>query len=162
MSHCRQTTADQCNHCRPDCGCAVTGPCRQSCGPSFKTGQELEIHACLDGDDNNHYLRPTSRKHQRRARQLSSVAFWNSLRASTCLYRRHGLRKTASPLRNRPGGALTDACALQWSRLIANTPLAENSRREAARDPVRRLRRFEKEYGHLLVCPVEKGVQRTG
>ncbi|KAF3771172.1 hypothetical protein M406DRAFT_247894, partial [Cryphonectria parasitica EP155] len=37
-----------------------------------------------------------------------------------------------------------------WSRLIANTPLAENSRRDAARDPVRRLRRFEKEYGHLL------------
>ncbi|PSR87112.1 Retinoic acid induced 16-like protein-domain-containing protein [Coniella lustricola] len=37
-----------------------------------------------------------------------------------------------------------------WSRLIANTPLAENARREAARDPVRRLRRFEKEYGRLL------------
>ncbi|CAN8095968.1 unnamed protein product [Discula destructiva] len=37
-----------------------------------------------------------------------------------------------------------------WSRLIANTPLAENARRDAAKDPVRRLRRFEKEYGQLL------------
>ncbi|ROW01863.1 hypothetical protein VMCG_05638 [Cytospora schulzeri] len=37
-----------------------------------------------------------------------------------------------------------------WSRLIANTPLAESSRREAAKDPVRRLRRFEKEYSRLL------------
>ncbi|POS80583.1 hypothetical protein DHEL01_v201004 [Diaporthe helianthi] len=37
-----------------------------------------------------------------------------------------------------------------WSRLIANTPLAESSRRESAKDPVRRLRRFEKEYSRLL------------
>lgn len=34
--------------------------------------------------------------------------------------------------------------------MIANTPLAENARREAAKDPVRRLRRFEQEYGQLL------------
>lgn len=38
----------------------------------------------------------------------------------------------------------------QWSRLIANTPLAENARQNSAKDPVRRLRRFEKEYGLLL------------
>lgn len=38
-----------------------------------------------------------------------------------------------------------------WSRLIANTPLSsKNSARDAARDPIRRRQRFEKEYSQLL------------
>ncbi|KAH8159054.1 hypothetical protein CIB48_g9193 [Xylaria polymorpha] len=40
---------------------------------------------------------------------------------------------------------------LQWSRLIANTPLSsKNSAKDAARDPIKRRQRFEKEYGQLL------------
>ncbi|KAI1187469.1 Retinoic acid induced 16-like protein-domain-containing protein [Nemania serpens] len=38
-----------------------------------------------------------------------------------------------------------------WSRLIANTPLSsKTSAKDAARDPVKRRQRFEKEYGQLL------------
>ncbi|KAI0405262.1 Retinoic acid induced 16-like protein-domain-containing protein [Xylaria palmicola] len=38
-----------------------------------------------------------------------------------------------------------------WSRLIANTPLsARSAARDAARDPIRRRQRFEKEYSQLL------------
>ncbi|KAK8101510.1 Retinoic acid induced 16-like protein-domain-containing protein [Apiospora kogelbergensis] len=38
-----------------------------------------------------------------------------------------------------------------WTRLLANTPLAiGNSGRDAAKDPVRRRHRFEKEYSQLL------------
>ncbi|KAI1499753.1 Retinoic acid induced 16-like protein-domain-containing protein [Biscogniauxia marginata] len=38
-----------------------------------------------------------------------------------------------------------------WSRLIANTPLSSgSSRKDAARDPIRRRQRFEKEYSQLL------------
>ncbi|KAK5630978.1 hypothetical protein RRF57_006693 [Xylaria bambusicola] len=38
-----------------------------------------------------------------------------------------------------------------WSRLIANTPLSsKNSAKDAARDPIRRRQRFEKEYSQLL------------
>ncbi|KAI1352119.1 Retinoic acid induced 16-like protein-domain-containing protein [Xylaria sp. FL0043] len=38
-----------------------------------------------------------------------------------------------------------------WSRLIANTPLSsKNAAKDAARDPIRRRQRFEKEYGQLL------------
>ncbi|KAI0447501.1 Retinoic acid induced 16-like protein-domain-containing protein [Xylaria telfairii] len=38
-----------------------------------------------------------------------------------------------------------------WSRLIANTPLSsKNSAKDAARDPIKRRQRFEKEYGQLL------------
>ncbi|KAI1438336.1 Retinoic acid induced 16-like protein-domain-containing protein [Xylaria sp. CBS 124048] len=38
-----------------------------------------------------------------------------------------------------------------WSRLIANTPLSsKNAARDAARDPIRRRQRFEKEYSQLL------------
>ncbi|KAI1259405.1 Retinoic acid induced 16-like protein-domain-containing protein [Xylariaceae sp. FL1019] len=38
-----------------------------------------------------------------------------------------------------------------WSRLIANTPLSsKSSTKDAARDPIRRRQRFEKEYGQLL------------
>ncbi|KAI1308929.1 Retinoic acid induced 16-like protein-domain-containing protein [Xylaria venustula] len=40
---------------------------------------------------------------------------------------------------------------LQWSRLIANTPLSSRtSAKDAARDPIRRRQRFEKEYSQLL------------
>ncbi|KAI0459910.1 Retinoic acid induced 16-like protein-domain-containing protein [Xylaria acuta] len=40
---------------------------------------------------------------------------------------------------------------LQWSRLIANTPLSsKNSAKDAARDPIKRRQRFEKEYSQLL------------
>ncbi|KAF2968603.1 hypothetical protein GQX73_g5006 [Xylaria multiplex] len=39
----------------------------------------------------------------------------------------------------------------QWSRLIANTPLSsKNAAKDAARDPIRRRQRFEKEYSQLL------------
>ncbi|KAI1171448.1 Retinoic acid induced 16-like protein-domain-containing protein [Nemania sp. FL0916] len=38
-----------------------------------------------------------------------------------------------------------------WSRLIANTPLSSKSAaKDAARDPIRRRQRFEKEYSQLL------------
>ncbi|KAI1745875.1 Retinoic acid induced 16-like protein-domain-containing protein [Xylaria scruposa] len=38
-----------------------------------------------------------------------------------------------------------------WSRLIANTPLSSrNSTKDAARDPIKRRQRFEKEYSQLL------------
>ncbi|KAH9901805.1 Retinoic acid induced 16-like protein-domain-containing protein [Xylariomycetidae sp. FL2044] len=38
-----------------------------------------------------------------------------------------------------------------WSRLIAHTPLSSgSSRKDAARDPIKRRQRFEKEYGMLL------------
>ncbi|KAI5865324.1 Retinoic acid induced 16-like protein-domain-containing protein [Durotheca rogersii] len=37
-----------------------------------------------------------------------------------------------------------------WSRLIANTRLSGSSSKDAARDPIRRRQRFEKEYGQLL------------
>ncbi|CAJ2510547.1 Uu.00g095160.m01.CDS01 [Anthostomella pinea] len=37
-----------------------------------------------------------------------------------------------------------------WLRLVANTPLSGNSTKDAARDPVRRRQRFEKEYSQLL------------
>ncbi|KAI0205089.1 Retinoic acid induced 16-like protein-domain-containing protein [Astrocystis sublimbata] len=38
-----------------------------------------------------------------------------------------------------------------WSRLIANTPLSnKNSAQDAARDPIKRRQRFEKEYSQLL------------
>ncbi|KAI0157792.1 Retinoic acid induced 16-like protein-domain-containing protein [Xylariaceae sp. FL1272] len=38
-----------------------------------------------------------------------------------------------------------------WSRLIANTPLSsKSSAKDAARDPIRRRQRFEKEYSQLL------------
>ncbi|KAM7186536.1 Retinoic acid induced 16-like domain containing protein [Naviculisporaceae sp. PSN 640] len=38
-----------------------------------------------------------------------------------------------------------------WSRLIAHTPLSSgNSRKDYAKDPARRLHRFEKEYSQLL------------
>ncbi|GAP83983.1 putative DNA polymerase epsilon subunit C [Rosellinia necatrix] len=38
-----------------------------------------------------------------------------------------------------------------WSRLIANTPLSsKNSAKDAAKDPIRRRQRFEKEYSQLL------------
>lgn len=38
-----------------------------------------------------------------------------------------------------------------WSRLLANTPLSTNSpKRDHASDPIRRLHRFEKEYGQML------------
>ncbi|KAI1821868.1 Retinoic acid induced 16-like protein-domain-containing protein [Xylaria intraflava] len=39
-----------------------------------------------------------------------------------------------------------------WTRLIANTPLSssKNAARDAARDPIRRRQRFEKEYSQLL------------
>ncbi|KAI8952305.1 Retinoic acid induced 16-like protein-domain-containing protein [Xylaria longipes] len=38
-----------------------------------------------------------------------------------------------------------------WSRLIANTPLSsKNSAKDAARDPIKRRQRFEKEYSQLL------------
>ena len=40
----------------------------------------------------------------------------------------------------------------QWSRLLAHTPLSSaSSRRDFAKDPARRLHRFEKEYSQLLV-----------
>lgn len=82
-------------------------------------------------------------------------SIFKTVKAPTCLCIRHGLRRPTSTLThhsNSPGEEdSTDSLALQWSRLIANTPLAEHSRRDAAKDPVRRLRRFEKEYGHLLV-----------
>lgn len=40
----------------------------------------------------------------------------------------------------------------QWSRLLAHTPLSSaNSRKDFAKDPARRLHRFEKEYSQLLV-----------
>ncbi|AEO56696.1 hypothetical protein MYCTH_2301876 [Thermothelomyces thermophilus ATCC 42464] len=39
-----------------------------------------------------------------------------------------------------------------WSRLLAHTPLSSaNSRKDFAKDPARRLHRFEKEYSQLLV-----------
>ncbi|KAI1764658.1 Retinoic acid induced 16-like protein-domain-containing protein [Hypoxylon sp. FL1150] len=37
-----------------------------------------------------------------------------------------------------------------WSRLIANTRLSGSSSKDAARDPMRRRQRFEKEYSQLL------------
>ncbi|KAI1080833.1 Retinoic acid induced 16-like protein-domain-containing protein [Whalleya microplaca] len=38
-----------------------------------------------------------------------------------------------------------------WSRLLAHTPLSSgSSSKDAARDPIRRRQRFEKEYGQLL------------
>ncbi|EHA57566.1 hypothetical protein MGG_05341 [Pyricularia oryzae 70-15] len=38
-----------------------------------------------------------------------------------------------------------------WSRLLAHTPLSTSSpRRDQASDPIRRLHRFEKEYGQML------------
>ncbi|RYP30744.1 hypothetical protein DL767_006087 [Monosporascus sp. MG133] len=37
-----------------------------------------------------------------------------------------------------------------WTRLVANTPLSRTSRKDAARDPIKRRHRFEKEYGQLL------------
>ncbi|ORY71015.1 Retinoic acid induced 16-like protein-domain-containing protein [Pseudomassariella vexata] len=37
-----------------------------------------------------------------------------------------------------------------WSRILAHTPLSGSSSRDAARDPVRRRHRFEKEYSQLL------------
>ncbi|KAI0005665.1 Retinoic acid induced 16-like protein-domain-containing protein [Xylariaceae sp. FL0662B] len=37
-----------------------------------------------------------------------------------------------------------------WSRLLAHTPLSGSSSKDAARDPIRRRQRFEKEYGQLL------------
>ncbi|KAI2603645.1 Retinoic acid induced 16-like protein-domain-containing protein [Hypoxylon sp. NC1633] len=37
-----------------------------------------------------------------------------------------------------------------WSRLIANTRLSSGDSKDAARDPIRRRQRFEKEYGQLL------------
>ncbi|KAL7624826.1 hypothetical protein AAE478_004040 [Parahypoxylon ruwenzoriense] len=37
-----------------------------------------------------------------------------------------------------------------WSRLIANTRLSGSSSKDAAKDPIRRRQRFEKEYGQLL------------
>ncbi|KAI0017015.1 Retinoic acid induced 16-like protein-domain-containing protein [Xylariomycetidae sp. FL0641] len=37
-----------------------------------------------------------------------------------------------------------------WSRLIAHTPLSGSSSKDAARDPIRRRQRFEKEYSQLL------------
>ncbi|KAI1329050.1 Retinoic acid induced 16-like protein-domain-containing protein [Xylariaceae sp. FL0255] len=38
-----------------------------------------------------------------------------------------------------------------WSRLVANTPLgSKSSAKDAARDPIRRRQRFEKEYSQLL------------
>jgi hypothetical protein len=41
---------------------------------------------------------------------------------------------------------------LQWSRLLAHTPLSSaSSRKDFAKDPARRLHRFEKEYSQLLV-----------
>ena len=41
----------------------------------------------------------------------------------------------------------------QWSRLLSHTSLSSStSRRDAARDPAKRLHRFEREYGQLLVC----------
>jgi len=44
-----------------------------------------------------------------------------------------------------------DGC-LQWSRLLAHTPLSSaGSRKDYAKDPARRLHRFEKEYSQLLV-----------
>ncbi len=47
----------------------------------------------------------------------------------------------------------------QWSRLIANTPLsAKTFARDAARDPVKRRQRFEKEYSQLLV-PFSRSAQ---
>ena len=41
----------------------------------------------------------------------------------------------------------------QWSRLLERTNLTPggSSRKDAARDPARRLHRFEKEYGQILV-----------
>ncbi|KAI0396816.1 Retinoic acid induced 16-like protein-domain-containing protein [Xylariaceae sp. FL0594] len=36
------------------------------------------------------------------------------------------------------------------SRLIANTPLSKNSNRDAAKDPIKRRQRFEKEYSQLI------------
>jgi hypothetical protein len=47
---------------------------------------------------------------------------------------------------------LTRASTVQWSRLLAHTPLSSaSSRKDFAKDPARRLHRFEKEYSQLLV-----------
>ena len=40
----------------------------------------------------------------------------------------------------------------QWSRLLSHASLTPGAaRKDAARDPAKRLHRFEREYGHLLV-----------
>ena len=48
--------------------------------------------------------------------------------------------------------ANTPSLSVQWSRLLARTPLSSaSSRKDFAKDPARRLHRFEKEYSQLLV-----------
>jgi hypothetical protein len=49
---------------------------------------------------------------------------------------------------------------LQWSKLLAHSPLSSSSaaKKDVGKDPVRRLHRFEKEYGQVLVwIPLQYG-----
>lgn len=80
--------------------------------------------------------------------------------AQRCIESHHGLR-TARPHPPRfpslAGDAQcrADAADKQWSRLLSHASLTPGASRKdaAARDPAKRLHRFEREYGRLLVRP---------
>lgn len=90
------------------------------------------------------------------ARRALSINLSSAPEPPTCLgRRRHGLCEQQQPSQHehyRSRSWKLMHATPQWSRLLTRNPLSSgSSRKDAAKDPVRRLHRFEKEYSQLLV-----------